>query len=140
MEPIPAKAAVSFRYKPALFIIGLVSLFVLTSYSVVMQEIHAQSSNVELTAFAKSIGVVPEGISNAFKTGNSEVLADYFSNNVELVVLDKEDVYSKNQAEIVVKNFFSSHRPYKFVILHQGGRESSKYAIGNLMTSKLLDG
>ena len=81
-------------------------------------------------------GDIPEGIILALKTGNSKELAKYFNTNIELVILDKEDVYSKTQAELIVKDFFSKHSPSNFSILHQGGKQGAKYAIGNLTTSK----
>ena len=79
---------------------------------------------------------IPEEIKMAFKAGNSKVLAKYFNSNIELVVLDNEDVYSKAQAEQIVKNFFIKYPPNDFIILHQGGKEESKYAIGSLTTDK----
>lgn len=79
---------------------------------------------------------VVETISSAMKTGNVTVLASYFGANVELTVLEEEDVYSKAQAEVIVRNFFKGHAPKDFQILHQGAsKEDSKYLIGSLVTS-----
>jgi hypothetical protein len=39
---------------------------------------------------------IPEGITESFKKGNSRELARHFNNNIELVVLDNEDIYSKS--------------------------------------------
>ncbi len=77
---------------------------------------------------------IPEGITESFKKGNSRELARHFNNNIELVVLDNEDVYSKSQAELILRNFFLANKPVKFELLHQGGKETSRYAIGNLET------
>lgn len=78
---------------------------------------------------------IPESIVTSFKTGNAVELAKYFNTNVELVILEDEDVYSKAQSEIIVKNFFAKNNPTDFKILHQGGKEEAKYAIGNLTTA-----
>ncbi len=75
---------------------------------------------------------IPEGIGESFNKGNSRELSKYFNENIELVVLDNEDVYSKSQAELIMRNFFSVNKPVKFTLLHQGGKELSRYAIGNL--------
>jgi len=77
---------------------------------------------------------IPEGITAAIKSGNSRELAKYFDTNIELVILDKEDVYSRTQAELILKDFFSKHKPTNFTIIHRGG-EGAKYAIGTLFTS-----
>ncbi len=79
---------------------------------------------------------IPEAISSAFKAGNSKELVKHFNNNVELVILENEDVYSKTQAEMILRDFFNKYPPKNFAILHQGGKNGSKYAIGDLITSK----
>lgn len=80
-------------------------------------------------------GAIPEGIILAFRAGNAEELAKHFYTNIELIILDKEDVYSKNQAEQILRKFFTDHHPASFNIIHEGGKEASRYAIGNLSTS-----
>jgi hypothetical protein len=80
-------------------------------------------------------GAIPEGIILAFRAGNAEELAKHFYSNIELIILDKEDVYSKNQAEQILRKFFTDHHPASFNIIHEGGKETSRYAIGNLSTS-----
>ncbi len=77
---------------------------------------------------------VPDKIILSLKTGNAKVLSGYFNQNVELVVLDSDNVYSKAQAQLIVDNFFSKHTPENFHVIHQGGREGAKYVIGNLTT------
>lgn len=76
----------------------------------------------------------PIEISNALKSGNSKELAMYFNSQIELLLLDKKDVYSKIQAEIVMKSFFDNNKPISFTVLHEGGSNSSAFAIGNLAT------
>jgi len=78
---------------------------------------------------------IPDGIIIAIKEGNANELAKYFNDNVELALSDIDDIYSKNQAELIIKDFFKKHPPISFNILHKGGKETSRYAIGNLTTS-----
>lgn len=75
---------------------------------------------------------VPDEIITSLKTGNAQGLAKHFNQNVELVVLDTENVYSKAQAEQVLTDFFKKNPPQKFTIIHQGGKDDSSYVIGNL--------
>lgn len=81
---------------------------------------------------------VPEGIVTAIKTGNVKELAKYFNTTIELVIFDKEGIYSKAQAEQILKDFFIKNPLTKdtFRLLHEVGKESSRYAIGNLYTTK----
>jgi hypothetical protein len=77
---------------------------------------------------------IPRDIAIAFKVGSAEELAKYFNNTIELVILDKEDVYSKIQAQQIIDNFFTDHYPKSFEFIHQGGKGESKFAIGKLIT------
>ena len=58
----------------------------------------------------------------------------YLNENIELVVLDNDNVYSKAQAQQIVSNFFSSFIPESFNVLHQGSNEGAKFVIGKLKT------
>jgi hypothetical protein len=78
---------------------------------------------------------IPDEIILSLETGNSKTLSNYFNQNVELVVIDNDNVYSKAQAKQIVSNFFSNFTPESFSIIHQGGKEGAKYVIGNLITN-----
>ena len=79
---------------------------------------------------------IPDPVLLSLKTGNTTNLAKYFNQNIELAVLDQDDVYSKAQAQQIVANFFGQYKAKGFSIIHEAGKEDSKYAIGNLVTDK----
>lgn len=78
---------------------------------------------------------IPSAIVEALKSGNVAHLSKFFNSSIELAIPGQEDIYSSQQAELIVKNFFIKHVPNNFVILHKGGKEGAQYAIGNLSTS-----
>ena len=78
---------------------------------------------------------IPTDIVMSIQNGNDEMLAKYFNQNVELVVQSHDDVFSKSQARQIVAEFFKSNKPKQFSIIHQGGKEGARYAIGSLVTS-----
>lgn len=78
---------------------------------------------------------VPEGIINAFKNGSSETLSKYFNQSIEMVVLENDDIYSKEQAKQIITRFFVNNKPEKFKVLHQGGKDDSFYLIARLITN-----
>ena len=88
-----------------------------------------------LTTSLNASDQIPDEIILSLQTGNAKVLSNYFNDNVELVVLDNDNVYSKAQAKQIVSNFFSNFTPESFSVIHQGGKEGSKYVIGNLKTN-----
>lgn len=84
---------------------------------------------VALTSFT-SLLQTADKITEALKKGDAKTLSTYFNKSVELVILDKENIYSKEQAELVVKDFFKKYPPSGFEVQHNGGPEEAKYSIG----------
>lgn len=73
-------------------------------------------------------------ISDALKTGNSTELAKFFNANVEVEILGDENMFSKAQAEILMKDFFTKNKPTAFKVNHQGSKAATSFAIGLLTT------
>jgi hypothetical protein len=86
------------------------------------------------TSFAK---IDPyEDIANSIRSGDAKSVSKYFSNSVDLTLISQEDVYSKAQAEQIIKDFFNKNTPRSFTIIHKGeSKDGAKYAIGNMATS-----
>ncbi len=91
--------------------------------------ITASSTKAEIT-----LGVFPQALTGAMKSGNASEVANYFNTSVELVVLGDESVSSKNQAEMILKKFFEKNVPVAFSVMFEGGKDKSQYAIGKLTT------
>ena len=78
-----------------------------------------------------------DDISAAIRTGDVHTISSYFGTNVDLTIINREEMYSKAQAEQLLKDFFSKNNPVSFNIIHTGvSKEGSKYAIGTLTTSQ----
>src|SRR5665648_51538 len=82
-----------------------------------------------------SFAQIPDEIVISIQSGNDAKLAEFFNENVELVVETHDDVYSKSQAQQIVAEFFKSNKSKQFSIIHQGGKEGAMYAIGSLTTN-----
>jgi len=79
-------------------------------------------------------------ISNAIRSGDAKAVARYFNNTVDLTILDQEEVYSKAQAEQILRDFFSKNAPRSFTLIHKGvSKEGAKYAIGTLITAQGIE-
>ena len=79
---------------------------------------------------------VKDKVVEAMKTGNSKVLATHFIPNIDLTVKETTDVYSKAQAEQIVRKFFNDNPPVDLVIEHNGvSKVGDKYYIGILRTT-----
>lgn len=92
------------------------------------------SSSINL--FAQETAKIPPGIATAFKAGNAAEIVRYLNTTVEIVLLDKEDFYRKNNAEEVLKDFFTRNPVKDFSFRHQGSGSETFFAIGSLKTEK----
>ena len=80
---------------------------------------------------------VIDDIASAIRTSNPKNISKYFIDNIEMKIIDKEQVYSKQQAEMILKDFFGKHPVKKFTIAHKSEpKNGSQYVIGQLETSK----
>ena len=78
-----------------------------------------------------------DDIANSIRNGDARELAVFFGNTIDLQIIDQENVYSKAQAELILKDFFIKNQPKSFTILHKGSSpEGTQYVIGNLTTTK----
>ena len=80
---------------------------------------------------------VCDEISGAIRAGDSKQLASHFANTIDLTIMNREDTYSKIQAELIVRDFFSKNPPKSFSMVHKGtSKEGTLYGIGTLTTAK----
>lgn len=72
----------------------------------------------QLTGYHSFQSDVIESLSAHFKAGNAKEIAANFASSVELIIIDEEDVYSKAQAEQILRNFFTKYPPVKSSVVH----------------------
>jgi len=75
-----------------------------------------------------------DDVVNGMKSGNASMVSKFFDNTVELTFPDKSNAYSKSQAELVLKDFFTTNVVKSFLVVHRGDNENSQYCIGILET------
>ena len=79
---------------------------------------------------------VKVGVVQALSTGNSKELAHKFIPNIDLTVMGASDVYSRGQAEQILRKFFDEHVPSGFSVEHEGvSKMGDSYYIGRLRTA-----
>ena len=78
---------------------------------------------------------VTDDVISAFQEGDANQLSNYFNSNVELIYDGPGKIYNKNQAGMIMKDFFSKNNPTQFSKIHEGNKDSSVFLIGNLTTS-----
>jgi hypothetical protein len=82
---------------------------------------------VSLTAMRADIF---DTVVQTLKSGQAKEVAKYFNTNVALTMLNDEGIYSKQQAEVIMKNFFSQNPPKNVTIQHRGASAGgAKFAV-----------
>ena len=64
-------------------------------------------------------GDIIDDLNGQFKSANSKDIAANFSSSVDLIIIDEEDVYSKAQAEQILRSFFTKYIPVKSTVIHR---------------------
>jgi hypothetical protein len=97
---------------------------------------HLATTFFLLISFSVLFAQTEENITAALKTGNSKEIAKYFGANVNLKILNQEDIYSKNQAELILKDFFTKNTIKNYIPKHNGtSKNGAQYTIGVLSTN-----
>jgi hypothetical protein len=85
-----------------------------------------------LSAF-KPVGGIDDVI-NALRNGNATELGKYVDNNLELSLPSKSDNYSRQQAVVILQDFFNNSGVKGFEVKHRGDNGGSQFCIGTLVT------
>jgi hypothetical protein len=79
-----------------------------------------------------------EEVTNSVRSANVAAISKYFDKFVTITINSNQSVYSKQQGEMVLKDFFAKNPIKELVVMQQGatsGSNDSKYVIGNLVTN-----
>jgi hypothetical protein len=79
---------------------------------------------------------ISQEIAACIRTGNARELSKFFGSSVDLTIIGKEDMYSRAQAEQIMRGFFQKNPPVYFRLTHQpAGAAASQYGIGTYLSS-----
>ncbi|MEM8939948.1 MAG: DUF4783 domain-containing protein [Bacteroidota bacterium] len=73
----------------------------------------------------------------AMKAGSSKELINFCNKTIEIKIDGERSNYSKNQAEVILRDFFAKYPSKNFTYIHQGSSsEGLKYTIGRYTYEK----
>ena len=73
----------------------------------------------------------------ALKSGNTASISKNFDKRIDITIDDNSDNYSKDQAEVILKDFLSKFSTREFTVIHKGASPNgAQYVVGNLKTNK----
>lgn len=86
-----------------------------------------------MQAFSQGGGSIDDVV-NALKKGDANELSKYMNDNVDITLPSKSDSYSKAQAQMIIRDFFSGNSVTGFDLKHKGDSPGGNYCIGTLQT------
>jgi hypothetical protein len=75
-----------------------------------------------------------DDVLKALRSGNATQLAKYFDTRVDISLPNKSDNFSRNQAEMILRDFFATYEVKNFEVKHKGENNGSQFCIGVLQT------
>jgi Domain of unknown function (DUF4783) len=75
-----------------------------------------------------------DDIAYAIKLGNAGELGQYLDSRVDIALPQKSDTYSKIQAEMIIRDFFTTNGVRNFLVKKWVSNGTSEYCIGVLQT------
>ena len=85
---------------------------------------------------AQSPDATFDKIASAISGGNAAGLAAFFQANIEITLPGAEGVYSANQAQFVVSDYFTKYPVSSFKINLKGNSSGTFYATGSYASAK----
>jgi hypothetical protein len=75
-------------------------------------------------------------IANIFTQNNYQEFSKYFANTLDMTLEDEDGTYGKQQALVLIKDFFESHETKSFRVKHIGSsNERTNYAVCELKSN-----
>jgi hypothetical protein len=81
-----------------------------------------------------STSVSIDDIAVAMGAGNVGQISRYLDTRVDISLPDKSDSYSKSQAEMIIRDFFSTNVVRSFLVKRKGQNSGSEFCVGVLQT------
>ncbi len=76
------------------------------------------------------------GITNTIAVGNADSLATFFNQRVELSLPEYSIVSSRNQAKMILRQFFAQNEPTQFTVLAQNEGQGGYFVSGTLISGE----
>jgi hypothetical protein len=83
-----------------------------------------------------SFGHSVDEIMGAISKGDATGISRHFDQIVEMTVSEKSYSYSRTQAQMVLKEFFSNRQVRQFRMMHKANSDDAEYYVGLLSTSR----
>lgn len=77
---------------------------------------------------------ITDNLTSSVKMGNASQLSELFNESIEIIIDNNDQIYTRQQAQMVMNDFFKKNPPSDFNIAHNSQRDGSRFLIGNYNT------
>ncbi|MCB9251398.1 MAG: DUF4783 domain-containing protein [Flavobacteriales bacterium] len=92
---------------------------------------------VSIGVLASVGGDVFSEVENAIGIGNAKLIEQHMNTSIELETPTSKGIYSRSQAELILKKFFQKYPPISFTITQKGnGAGGSRFSVGNYVSTR----
>ncbi len=88
--------------------------------------------------YANTPDGITKNIETAIRAGSAENLAEFFNSNVQLKINDRQQVYSKRQAQAIMNDFFSRNEPVDYQASGSRTLANQRTVMGILKTNDFV--
>ena len=81
-----------------------------------------------------SFDYATDEVVSAIKVGDAQKMSKYFDSMVDITLKDRSHSYSRSQAEMILRDFFTHSGVKNFKVVHRGNSNDSEYCVGSLAT------
>lgn len=92
------------------------------------------SSFNQVDGFSGADTIDVDAVVIALNAGNASNLSKYFDNRVDIGLPQKSDNYSRTQAEMIIRDFFSNNGVRNFELKYKSEKAGTNYCVGTLKT------
>jgi hypothetical protein len=100
--------------------------------SLILASFQSENFKLQDTIISRTYSI--EDIAGAMRSGNAGQLARYLDSRVDISLPEKSDSYSKSQAEMIIRDFFTTNVVQNFLVKHKGENGGSEFCVGVLQT------
>jgi len=90
---------------------------------------------LSLTSAQAENGIL-DSIGKIIINNNAQQLCNFVDENIDITLVDEDQTYSKDQATLVLAEFFKKNTVHRFEVLHKGSSgNNAEFAIAKVDTS-----
>ncbi len=78
---------------------------------------------------------ISSGLITAFKNADANAIAPYLNDNVELIIPQTDNFFTRQHAKSILADFFRKNPVKDFLVVHKGTKENASFLIATYIST-----